>query len=68
MWHLEHLCRESETLISGLEEQVSLPSLTKFHASDIIDKIRQAYQGRVMSFRAPLIFIKGRTFRESDYA
>jgi hypothetical protein len=60
---LEHLAEE---FINRLAERPGLYLLTKFHASDISDKTKQAHQGRVISFHTPFTFIKPRTLKESE--
>lgn len=57
-----------EKLISYLVEQLGLHLLTKFHPSDITDRIKQSNHRRVISFHIPFMFMKGKTFRESDNA
>lgn len=71
-WEIYELCGTwnicAEKLINYFTEQLDLSILTKFHGSDITDEIKQANQGRVISFRIPFMSMKGRIFGESDYA
>jgi hypothetical protein len=57
----------AEKFINCLAKQLRRSLLTKFHASDMTDKIKRAHQGRVISFHTPFMFMKGMTLRKLGF-